>query len=96
MSEQPKVGRYLIYGLLDPRDDSLCYIGKTHKRREIRLQEHIEAAINGSQLPVHEWIRDVVKSGFEPVVFVLKRISPEKCWRQAEKAEISRWRAFDG
>ena len=39
-----RVGRYLIYGLLDPRNKTLRYIGKTHKRREWRLGEHIELA----------------------------------------------------
>lgn len=44
MASQPRVGRHLIYGLLDPRDLALRYVGKTHMRREHRLARHIERA----------------------------------------------------
>lgn len=57
--KEPRVGRYLIYGLLDPYELCLRYVGKTHKRREIRLKEHIEDALSGSTSPVHQWIRGV-------------------------------------
>lgn len=49
-----RVGRNLIYGLIDPRDRCLKYVGKTHKRRELRLAEHIMKAQGalGAVLPV--------------------------------------------
>lgn len=49
----PRVGRYLIYGLIDPRDSSLRYVGKTHKRRERRLAEHVARAVEGRSEPVY-------------------------------------------
>lgn len=89
--KEPHVGRYLIYGLLDPRDDTLRYVGKTHKRRENRLADHIEDTIEGSTAPVHIWIRELLNLDLEPKVFVLKRLEAFENWRDGEKKEISRW-----
>lgn len=89
-----RVGRYLIYGLVDPRNRCLRYIGKTHKRREFRLAEHIESALKGSSAPVHDWLRELLAIEQEPEIFVLARISAEDSWQQAECAEIARWKAW--
>lgn len=35
---------YFIYGLIDPRDNSLCYIGCTRNSMKHRLQQHNSAA----------------------------------------------------
>ena len=89
---QPRVGRYLIYGLIDPRDRSLRYIGKTHKRRELRLAEHMLHALEGNIAPVYAWIRSLLGEGLDPEVFVLERIEPGGDWRRAEQEAITRWR----
>lgn len=88
----PRVGRYLIYGLMDPRDRCLCYVGKTHKRRELRLAEHIERALDGSTAPVHQWIRELTVLGLSPEVFVLERVPPDLEWGEAERRLIKQWR----
>lgn len=90
----PRVGRYLIYGLLDPRNACLCYVGKTHKRRELRLAEHVHDAMNGSQRPVHVWIRELILEGVSPEVFVLERVKPEESWQEAERKAIDDWRTW--
>ncbi len=87
----PRVGRYLIYGLLDPRDDSLRYIGKTHKRREWRLAEHVELARENDQRPVYRWIRELLSKNLNPIIFVWSRIPAEDDWREAEKDSILFW-----
>ena len=94
MSASPRVGRYLIYGLLDPRDRSLRYVGKTHMRRERRLERHLEAAENGRMAPVSVWIRDLVAEGLQPQTVVLRRVSADEDWREAEREVIARWRAW--
>lgn len=91
-SKATRVGRYLIYGLIDPRDRCLFYVGKTHKRREIRLAEHIEDAEMGETAPVYFKIREILESGYHAEVFVLKRIGPDASWQDAEMEEIHRWR----
>ena len=88
---EPHVGRYLIYGLLDPRNNTLRYVGKTHKRRENRLADHIEDTMEGSTAPVHNWIRELLNLDLEPKVFVLKRLEATANWRLGEKNEITRW-----
>lgn len=85
------VGRYLIYGLLDPRDGTLRYIGKTHKRRELRLAEHLERAQDGDPRPVYGWIRSLLDAGTQPEIFVWRRIPAEADWRRAEKDAIAFW-----
>jgi hypothetical protein len=87
-----RVGRYLIYGLVDPRNKSLRYIGKTHKRREWRLAEHIKYAVDEDQRPVYHWIRELLEEDLEPIIFVWKKISADSSWREAEKEAISFWK----
>ena len=86
------VGRYLIYGLIDPRDRSLKYIGKTHKRREWRLAEHIKHAVENDKRPVYNWLRELLEVNVEPEIFVWKRISATDNWREAEKEAIAFWK----
>lgn len=93
-AQEVRVGRYLIYGLLDPRDHSLRYIGKTQKRREWRLAEHIEDAQLGGMRPLHTWIRKLHKLNLVPEVFVLRRVPPSENWETAERDEIARWKSW--
>ena len=84
--------RFLIYGLVDPRDRCLRYIGKTHKRRELRLQEHIEAARTGGASHVYRWIRGLLDTGHLPDIFVLERVPGTDSWEEAERRQIAFWR----
>ncbi len=93
MRKGPRVGRYLIYGLVDPRDRCLRYIGKTHKRRECRLAEHIEEAKNGADTHVYKWIRQLLNADIEPEVFVIERVPANEDWREAEIRNIAFWRS---
>ncbi|MFC1745933.1 hypothetical protein ACFL35_18215 [Candidatus Riflebacteria bacterium] len=86
------VGRYLIYGLIDPTNRCLRYIGKTHQRREWRLAEHLEKAKNGVDSHVYNWIRQLINKGLEPEIFVIEKVPPEKDWREAEIRNIAFWR----
>lgn len=92
--DEPSVGRYLIYGLVDPRNRCLRYVGKTHKRREIRLAEHILRASLGRRAPVYEWIRSLQAEGLAPEIFVLERVPATASWRMAEREAISRWQQW--
>ncbi|WP_457645209.1 hypothetical protein [Profundibacter sp.] len=94
MKSGPRVGRWLIYGILDPADKTLVYVGKTHKRREIRLQEHIERALEGAKTPVHIRIRLMLAAGYSPEVFVLVRVPPDGSWQHEERRQIKLWRTI--
>ena len=84
--------RFLIYGLIDPRNRCLRYVGKTYKRRELRLQEHIDAARAGETTFVYNWIRDLLESDCFPEIFVLERIPGSDSWEDAERRLIRFWR----
>jgi len=94
VKQRPKVGRYLIYGLLDPRDRTLRYVGKTHLRREIRLERHVQKAMQGGRAPVSEWIRELTEHGLLPHIFVLRKVSPDQDWRRGERETIELWRSW--
>ena len=83
--------RYLIYGLLDPTTNEIRYIGKTHKRRELRLQEHIEQARTGVETEVYKWIRCVLSKSEVPHIFVLERVPGASSWEEAERRHIQFW-----
>ena len=84
--------RFLIYGLVDPRNRCLRYVGKTHKRRELRLNEHIEAARADGASHVYRWIRELLDAGHEPQIFVLERVPGTDSWEEAERRQIAFWR----
>ena len=88
-----RVGRYLIYGLIDPRNRTLRYIGKTHKRKEWRLTEHINLALENDKRAIYVWIRELLSKELQPEIFVWERIPPDEDWRKAEKNEIAFWKA---
>lgn len=89
---KPRPSRFLIYGLVDPRDRCLRYVGKTHKRRELRLQEHVEAARGGGTSYVYQWIRELFDAGHLPEIFVLERVPGTDNWEEAERKQIGFWR----
>jgi len=70
----------------------LSYIGKTHKRKEWRLAEHIKHAKEEDQRPVYHWIRELLKEDLEPEIFVWKKINADSSWRTAEKEPIGFWK----
>ena len=49
-----------IYGLIDPQDYKVRYVGKTSQRMNRRLAHHIGAAKRGHKAPVYEWIRSLL------------------------------------
>ena len=87
--------RFLIYGLLDPRDRCLRYVGKTHKRRELRLDEHLSSARDGGRSYVYNWIRLLQSENLQPEIFVLERVPGTDDWEEAERRNIEFWRNPD-
>ena len=66
--------RFLIYGLLNPANSELFYVGQTKKRKELRLLEHIESAVSGRDTPVYAYIRRFLFSGTIPQIFVIEKM----------------------
>jgi len=57
-----------IYALIDPRDDSVRYVGKTVKSLARRLEEHIANPVN---LDMCMWVTELVSSGRRPLIRLL-------------------------
>ncbi len=82
----------VIYGLCDPRDGRVRYIGKAvdHKKR---LRMHICDSVNGSD-KTHKahWIRQLVASGVTPVLSILSTCASRHYLNEMERVIIRLFR----
>lgn len=76
-----------IYGLFDPRNLKLRYIGQTGDISK-RLKSHIKSAkFNKKPLHRNNWINQLLNEGLEPAIEVLEECTGDN-WKEAEKAWI--------
>ncbi len=67
---------YTVYALLDPRDDSIRYIGLTATDVHRRLQRHLkETDINPAKIA---WIRELRELNLTPIPWELEHIEEQK------------------
>lgn len=79
-----------IYGLVDPRTDEICYVGKTIQPLSMRLQQHVWNGRTGHTThDTGRWIKEVCDAGMKPRIVLLEEVAPER-WRDAER----RWTAY--
>jgi len=78
-------GPICIYALIDPRDNTVRYIGKTSSPQH-RLRQHIEQESKGRKF---KWVTEMKASGVLPRMEILERV-PIFEWEAAER----RWIAF--
>ena len=76
-----------IYGLKDPRDGLIYYVGKSNHPK-MRLEQHLIESINDSKML---WIGDLLSNGYEPELVILEEVS-RQYWREAERQWISKGR----
>jgi len=88
-----KVGRptdyTFIYGLVDPRDDRVRYIGKSNNP-EKRLYGHIRDSLR-RVTKCGSWIKKLKKLSLEPNLIYLKRVKVD-FWQRAESLLIELYR----
>lgn len=75
-----------IYGLYDPRDGSLRYIGKANDPI-VRMKGHIRDA-QRRKTPVYSWISKLISDGLCPEMRVIC-VCPSGDWQAREKEEIA-------
>lgn len=76
-----------IYGLKDPRDNAIRYIGKSTKPAQ-RLRAHLkDRTINVQKA---EWIDELQKLGLKPELAILQEVTEGHDWREAERDWIRR------
>jgi len=82
MQEQNKAIK--IYGLFDPRNNELRYVGKTNNTRK-RFSKHVN-----DKVITHKtcWIKSLSKLGLKPEIYVLDEI-PSNEWKFWEQWYIS-------
>ena len=78
-----------IYGLYDPRDGQLRYIGKADCAHR-RLKTHLRASSVKRATPVYAWIRELREIGLVPSMQILERAAD---WCEAERRLIRQARA---
>lgn len=76
-----------IYGLWDPRDISLRYIGKTI-RPKARLHRHLVDYDRGKITHCSTWVKGLLNDGLEPLMEILEECT-EETWREAERGWIA-------
>lgn len=82
-------GEVYIYGLADPRDHVIKYVGKTSRMDiQTRVFEHIE---NPSNVLMATWLYGMAKDGVKPE-FVALEICDMRRWEEAERKWIARLR----
>ncbi len=79
---------YTIYGLVDPRDGRVYYVGRTIHSLEARLRGHLSEAKRGNR-PVGRWLCEVLAHIERPVGIVLQQCS-EDDHERADELE-GRW-----
>ncbi len=76
-----------IYGLYDPRDYQLRYIGKTEKLRK-RLWHHLKDAKAGQKTYKANWMRQLLSEGLEPTIGILMETTEDN-WPEDERTCIA-------
>lgn len=82
----------LIYGLIDPRDGRLRYVGKTTATLRKRLRAHLNDVKRGRvYIPRHKWMSELITAGLEPDGVEIEQDADD--WREAEQFWIALLRA---
>lgn len=68
----------IIYKLIDPRDNTIKYIGKTRNTLRKRVTDHMSDARRGQQNHRCNWIRSLLSQGMLPIIDVVEIVSRDK------------------
>jgi hypothetical protein len=79
----------LIYGLLDPRNGQLRYVGKTVSPKA-RIAAHKSDLYNARKVA---WQRELTSLGLEPKFIIFSEV-PFDEWQQHERHTIARYRSL--
>lgn len=74
---------WIIYALVDPRDDTIRYVGRSIRAKG-RLQQHLqEVSVNKKK---EKWLRELKKLGMAPRMEILESLECKAA--DAEKREV--------
>jgi hypothetical protein len=72
--------RFTVYGLVDPRDGSIRYVGRTGLPPETRLAGHLSSLGSqntGGSKKKRAWLRELIEAGLKPGIRVLEDFAGE-------------------
>ena len=83
-----------IYGLIDPRDGQLRYVGFTSQSLKRRLQLHkTEAVSKNKRTHKNNWLRLLYNNNYIPDIFVIQETSAHS-WQDDERFYIEYFRSI--
>ena len=91
---QPQDDDITIYGLIDPSNGFVRYVGKSYKPEQ-RFQSHLRPSQLKSSSHKTHWLRNLLDSGKKPEMIFLEKIKECK-WEIAEQKWISHYRNIPG
>jgi len=81
----------VIYGLVDPRDQQLRYVGKTIVSLSARFDAHLNTArYKKRKTRTVNWLRGLLAIGLKPEIFEIERVSSG--WIETEQFWIAYFR----
>lgn len=82
-----------IYGLIDPRNDNVRYIGKTNNLNSRYRHEICTAKREPNKCYRNSWIKNLLDNNFKPMQFLID-VVPLKEWQFWEKHYISLYKSW--
>lgn len=79
-----------VYGLVDPRNHQLRYVGKTIKVPRVRLLTHLWQARKAVRKKhLFAWLTGLEAAGFKPEIVIFEQVPPGGDWEEAEQFWIA-------
>ncbi|MHB1086139.1 MAG: NUMOD3 domain-containing DNA-binding protein [Minisyncoccota bacterium] len=83
-----------IYGLADPRDGCVRYVGKTKGALRTRRNAHVSDVKRGRTfIPRHRWLKSLLDAGITPEIIEIDIVSTDG-WQEAEQFWIAYLRSL--
>jgi hypothetical protein len=82
----------VVYGLFDPRDGALRYVGKTVAKLSGRLSRHLASARQGYRTHACNWLRSLLAVGLSPEIVEFECVPAGENWVDVEQFWIAYFR----
>lgn len=84
--------KYLVYGLVNPRDGNIFYIGKSCSGLAKAKRHSQEWSLNDKNHMKNAFIRDLLAMGLEPEIVILDIARDKKSLIMKENVAIGKYR----
>lgn len=69
--------QFILYLLVDPITNEICYIGQTYFGPSMRLQQHCNELARFQDKPKGLWINSLFDLGHAPTMMIVEKCTPE-------------------